>query len=261
MKAKVLVLGGSTQARDLCCALRQRGEEDVILSLAGATQEPETHGIAYRRGGFGGIEGLRAYLKKHTIAAVIDATHPYAQQMKRHAAEACASLNIARVACWRPAWTATPRDNWLRAKDSATAARHVAENTAQWHCVFLSIGRRDMAYFQGITCRWLIRVIDEPTVLPGPTCTLVRARGPFSYEDERALLQTHLVSAVVSRNSGGDMTRAKIDAARDLGLSVVMIDAPPKPQPPTVVSTAEAMAWLDSQGLGQRPNSGGGMKA
>ena len=254
MKAKVLVLGGSTEAGEICRTLTEQGNVDVIVSLAGATQYPRESGCMQRSGGFGGISGLRAYLQAQKIAAVIDATHPYAQQMKRNAYEACASLALARVACVRAPWTQTEGDNWLCAPTSADAAHYVAQH-AQWRCVFLSIGRRDMTYFRGIDCRWLIRVIDEPTVLPNESCVVVRARGPFTYEDERALLLEHRVEALVSRNSGGAGTRAKLDAARSLGLPVVMIDPPPPPQPPHVASVAEVLTWLETQGLGQKTHA------
>jgi precorrin-6A/cobalt-precorrin-6A reductase len=245
---RVLLLGGTGEARRLAGALVADGV-DVVSSLAGATADPLLPEGEVRVGGFGGAAGLGTWLRGQRIARVVDATHPFAAGITANAAAACAAEGIPLLRLQRPGWTAGPGDDW-RWVDSLEEA---AAAVAGFPHVFLTTGRRGLAAFAGLRGEVLLRTVDPPEPpLPART-TVVLERGPFSEDDELALLREHGVDVVVSKDSGGGMTAAKLAAARRLGIPVVLVRRPPVPAGVPVVATVEeARAWVLAAGAGDR---------
>ena len=251
MRRRVLILGGTGEAVALARRLESRAEFDVVTSLAGRTRRPAPIPGRVRSGGFGGVEGLSAWLETEGVAAVVDATHPYAATISRHARLACDGLGIARVQLRRPAWSRVEGDAWTGVASMEAAANTVAGTpvSAQGR-VFLSTGARDLQAFGHLrTTRFLVRLVDAPPEpLPLAESDLIVDRGPFAVEDERALFLDRDVELLVSKNSGGTATYAKLAAARELGVPVVMVDRP-DPEPGTAAETAEeALRWLVRDG-------------
>lgn len=245
---QVLLLGGTLDAHVLSTRLQAAGVP-AVYSYAGVTQTRRTPALPTRVGGFGGVEGLMHYLREQRITHVIDATHPFAAQMSRHAIAACAALGIPLLAMERPAWQPVPGDRWQRVPDMESAAQALAP---QMRRVFLAIGRKQLAAFaaQAAPGRFVLRVIDqtdEPLPLPAASYALLIARGPFQLDGERALLQRHAIDCIVSKNAGGADTYAKIEAARALGVPVVMVDRPQLPARPRCETPQQAMQWLAGQ--------------
>jgi precorrin-6A/cobalt-precorrin-6A reductase len=241
---RVLILGGTTEASAIARALAGDARYAPVLSLAGRTRAPAPPPIPWRVGGFGGVDGLAAHLRAESIAALIDATHPFATTMKANAARAAALTGIPRLAVLRPAWTGKPGDRWTEVPDMAQAAIALGPRPRR---VFLAIGRQELAAF-GAPHAYLIRSVDapDPANLP-PNATVITARGPFAEDAERALLAAHRIEVVVAKNAGGDATSAKLAAARDLGIEVVMVARPAPPEPPVVADAAAALDWLAHQ--------------
>jgi precorrin-6A/cobalt-precorrin-6A reductase len=238
---KLLILGGTGEAAALAERLAGDPRLTVITSLAGRTREPAKIAGAIRVGGFGGAEGLATYLEAESIDLLTDATHPFAARMAANAARACAETSVPRLKLLRPAWRAVAGDTWIAVADVAAAARAVGEIGRR---VFLTVGRQELAAFAGLDGVWFLARSIEPPLCPLANCTTIQARGPFSEADEIALLEEHSIDLLVSKNSGGAATYAKIAAARSLGLPVVMIARPPVPPGDTVDSVDEAVAWV-----------------
>jgi precorrin-6A/cobalt-precorrin-6A reductase len=243
----VLILGGTAEGRRLAAALAEDARWHTITALAGRTGGPRLPPGAVRIGGFGGPDGLARYLTDQGIAAVIDATHPFAARMGANAAHACAATGTPRLRLERPGWVADPAagDRWTRVPDEAAAADAVRGAPS----VFLALGRQALAPFAGLdgTARVVVRAVDPlPPESPLPRAHAVLARGPFDEAGEVALLRDHGITVLVCRDSGGTEGRAKLMAARRLGVPVVMIDRPPRPPGPLVGTVAEALAWLDA---------------
>lgn len=241
-------MGGTLDAHVLSTRLQAAGVP-AIYSYAGVTQTRRTPALPTRVGGFGGVAGLMQYLRAQGITQVIDATHPFAAQMSRHAVEACAALGIPLLAMERPAWQALPGDQWLRVPDMDAAAQALAPHMQR---VFLSIGRKQLAAFapQAAARRFVLRVIDqtdEPLPLPASSYELLIARGPFALDEERALLQRYAIDCIVSKNAGGADTYAKIEAARALRIPVVMVERPQLPVRLRCETPQQAMEWLARQ--------------
>jgi precorrin-6A/cobalt-precorrin-6A reductase len=241
---RILILGGTTEGAALARALAGR---DVVLSLAGRTADPAPLPVAVRTGGFGGAAGLAAYLAQQGIGRVIDATHPFAARISANAVAACAAAGVPLVALERPAWAPQPGDRWICVPDMTAAAAALPALPAR---VFLAIGRQEIPAFAGMAHRWLLRLVDPPEAPPLPGATVIVARGPFRPEDDLDLLRRHQVQWVVSKNAGGEGARAKIDAARHLGLPVVMVERPAVPQRPQVQTVDAALRWLHGTDLG-----------
>jgi precorrin-6A/cobalt-precorrin-6A reductase len=214
-----------------------------VSSLAGRVRDPVLPVGAVRVGGFGGTEGLRTWLVDNRIEAVVDATHPFAGTMTAHAAVAAAELGVPVLHVRRPGWRERPGDRWLRVPDPTAAAGAVA---GLGNRVFLTIGRQGVGAFAGATHQWfLIRAIDPPTVALPPRYELLLARGPFTVADETRLLAEQRIDALVTKDSGGELTAAKLTAARAREIPVVMIDRPPLPAGARGVETvAAAWDWL-----------------
>jgi precorrin-6A/cobalt-precorrin-6A reductase len=243
MSLRVLILGGTTEASALAKLLVGDARVDPILSLAGRTTEPRPQPIKTRRDGFGGIDGLVRYLRGEKIAAVIDATHPYADQMSAHAVAACATTKIPLASLVRPPWSETAGDRWQSVPDTGAAARVLGQTPRR---VFLSLGRQELHVFATASQHnYVARVIEPPDggALP-PDLKIIQARGPFDLAAETRLLADEKIDVLISKNAGGGATYAKIEAARTLGLPVVMVARPDKPRGHVVASAEEAVAWL-----------------
>jgi precorrin-6A/cobalt-precorrin-6A reductase len=243
MPLRVLILGGTTEASALARSVAGDPRLAPILSLAGRTATPRPQPIAMRSGGFGGIDGLARHLRDEAIEAVVDATHPYADQMSRHAVAACRDTGVPLASLQRPAWRAQARDRWHDVPNSEAAAHALGPDPRR---VFLSLGRQDVHVFAAAPQhQYIARLIERPdrTDLP-PNLRLLQARGPFDRAAEERLLMDERIEVIVSKNSGGEATYAKIEAARALALPVVMIARPHKPAGKAVTTVEEAVAWL-----------------
>ncbi|WP_205904717.1 cobalt-precorrin-6A reductase [Diaphorobacter sp. HDW4A] len=243
---QVLLLGGTFDAHVLSNRLDAAGIA-CTYSFAGATQSRREQALPTRVGGFGGIVGLTHYLQAHKISHVIDATHPFAAQMSRHAIAACGALGIPLLSMERPPWQATAHDQWTHVADMEAAACTLRPHH---HRVFLAIGRKQLPMFASLSAshHFLLRVVDQPDapLLPAPHALIVE-RGPFQLDDELALIRTHAIDCIISKNAGGKDTYAKIKAARQLHLPVIMVNRPSLPQRMQCETPEEAMQWLRSQ--------------
>lgn len=222
---KILILGGTAEAVSFAKTLQEETGLSVIYSLAGRTRSPNLPDCEVRQGGFGGVAGLVRYLRQKEIAAVIDATHPYAAQMAESARQAATETSLPHYKFLRPAWPEPDDALWIHASSAEDAAGKIQDNFER---VFLSSGLNDIAAFSHLASIWfLIRSIEDPeTPIPLGNFSHIKARGPFNEADERALLRDHKIDAVVSKNSGGSATVAKLRAAKSLSIPVIMIDRP-----------------------------------
>lgn len=239
---RVLLLGGTTEASQMAKALARAGI-DAVYSYAGRTQVPVAQPLPTRVGGFGGIEGLQQYLSAEGISHMVDATHPFADGMSRnaHAASRLSGLPLIRLE--RPAWQAADGDLWQEfgAVDDIPAA--LPDTPAR---VFLAIGKQQIGLFAAQPQHhYLLRLVDVPTgVMPLPLASVVIARGPFDLAGDLALLRAHQITHIVAKNSGGTGARAKLDAARELGLPVLMAARPVVPGNSVADDIGTVMAWL-----------------
>ena len=243
---KVLILGGTTEASAIAAGLAGDPAIQAVLSLAGRTRAPALPAVPTRRGGFGGVEGLVRYLRDEAVDVLVDATHPFAAQMSRHALAAAEQAGVRRLAVVRPAWQAQPGDTWTNVPDMQAAAAALGREPRR---VFLTVGQGELAPFAAAPWHdYLIRSIEPPD--PGdlpPRARCIAARGPFELEGERRLLRDEGVEVLVAKNAGGAATAAKLTAARELGLPVVMVARPPALPGPAVADAAGALAWLRAQ--------------
>jgi precorrin-6A/cobalt-precorrin-6A reductase len=239
---RALLLGGTGDANALAQALA-RARIDAIYSYAGRTQIPLGHALPTRIGGFGGAMGLADYIRQENITHVIDATHPFAAEMSRHAVEACAAAHTPLIALERAPWTRVNGDNWSDVADIDAAVRGLPDTPAR---AFLAIGRQHIAPFAAKPQHaYTLRFVDAPEgALPLPNVEVIVSRGPFTLQSDRELMASRKIDVLVARNSGGNGARAKIDAARELGIPVIMITRPALPERPRVDSVEEVMAWL-----------------
>ena len=242
MTKTILILGGTAEAADLARRLQSWPGLRVVTSLAGRTRTPDPLPGEVRIGGFGGVDGLARYLGEQAIDVLIDATHPFAERISRHAVLAARSMALPRLRLARSPWAKRLGDQWIEVDEIASAAKALPGLASR---VFLTSGHRDLAAFADLDDIWfLIRTI-EPVTGPRPRHVLnITGRGPFDEAGEVALLQEHHIEALVTKASGGSATYAKIAAARRLGLPVVMIGRPPPPPGPLVCDTGAAQTWL-----------------
>jgi precorrin-6A/cobalt-precorrin-6A reductase len=243
---RVLVLGGTTEGAALARALAEGGI-DAVVSLAGRTADPAPLPLPVRVGGFGGAEGLADWLRQAGVTHVIDATHPFAARISANAVAACTTTGLPLVALERPAWAPVAGDRWTCVPDMAAATAALPARPAT---VFLAIGRQEIPAFAGMAHRFVLRLVDPPQTPLLPRATVIVARGPFTVAGDLALMREHGVQVVVSKNAGGAGARAKLDAARALGLPVVMVDRPAIPPRATVASVDAALRWLHQADLG-----------
>lgn len=282
MTRRVLLLGGTAEARRLAAALADRADLDVVYSLAGRLRPPAAStvpaGATVRSGGFGGPDGLVDFLREHDVAAVVDATHSFAARITAAAVAACAATGVPLLVVRRPGWTESDGDDWRRVPSLPAAAALLAAGRPSGpdrsgdpgdpgelgepgepgkpgkpgerrdRRVFLTVGRSGVAAFAGLDHWFLARSVEPP---PGPVPRRLRVlldRGPFTVDAETALLRRHEVDTVVTKDSGGSLTAAKLVAARRLRLPVVMVDRPPLPRQAQVVATpSAAISWVTDE--------------
>jgi precorrin-6A/cobalt-precorrin-6A reductase len=243
---RVLILGGTTEAFGLAHLLAADPRFETTLSLAGRTSKPRTQPVRARIGGFGGSDGLAAWLQQEAVAAVIDATHPYADQISSNAVTACGRLAIPLATIMRPAWQTEPGDTWQTVASAEAAADALG---AEPRRVFLGLGRLELGAFASRPHHhYIARMIDPPegTTLPRDI-QLIFDRGPFDEQAETALLMEEKIDVLVCKNSGGAATYAKIIATRRLGIPVVMIARPHKAHGHTLDDAEGAAKWLEQR--------------
>lgn len=245
-EARLLILGGTAEARLLAARTAAIPGLVTVTSHAGRTRQPRVPAGELRSGGFGGVDGLAEYLAREGVDLAIDATHPFAARISAHAAAACARTATPLVALRRPQWRAGPGDSWIGVDDMEAAAAALDDRFGR---VFLAVGGNELACFAGLAGKWfLVRLVEPPSAPPGlADCEVVIGRGPFAVADEKRLMTDRAIDGVVSKNSGGDATYAKIAAARELGLPVVMVRRPPPPEGETVEGVDAAVAWLSER--------------
>lgn len=243
MKHSILILGGTAEARQLAEALAGDQRFEVELSLAGRTRAPVAQPVPVRIGGFGGPEGLAAYMKQKKITIMIDATHPYAARISGNAAVAAKLAGVPFVALRRTPWERRRGDRWTEVESVIQAVQMLGERPQK---VFLTLGRQELLPFEAAPQHhYLIRSVDpvEPP-LDVPHAIYLTSRGPFAEADEARLLQEHAIEVIVAKNSGGPASYGKIAAARSLGIEVILIRRPDLPDVPSVETVEEMLAWL-----------------
>jgi len=241
---RVLILGGTAEARRLAGRLASRADLEVTLSLAGRTASPAPQPVPVRIGGFGGAEGLADYLGRERIDVLIDATHPYAAVISANALAAARKVAVPIVALRRAPWTPVAGDRWTEVGSVPEAVAALGEAPRR---VLVTLGRSELDPFVAAPQHYyLIRSVDpvEPP-LAVPHARYLTGRGPFAEADERALLAAQRIERIVAKNSGGTATHGKIVAARALGVDVIMLRRPVVPEAAAVENVEDAVAWLD----------------
>lgn len=240
---RTLLLGGTSEASRLAEALAARGA-DAVFSYAGRVATPAPQPLPTRIGGFGGVEGLVDYIRREGISRIVDATHPFAASISRNAIAAAAQTHTPLIGLERAPWVPEPADLWLSMPDLAAAAAYLPQASQR---VFLAIGRQHLdAFAVAPQHSYLLRLVDPPEgPLPLATAEAVIARGPFTLEGDRDLLIRHRIDWIVTKNSGGEGARAKLMAARELRLPVLMVQRPELPPRKVLGSVGEVLDWLD----------------
>jgi precorrin-6A/cobalt-precorrin-6A reductase len=245
---RLLVIGGTGDAAKLVRLAAERfGDRlEITTSLAGRTCAPAPLPGAVRIGGFGGASGLARWIIENDVEFVIDATHPFAAVISENTRTACASAGATRLVLGRAQWTAEPGDRWLPVSDADAAARLLPK---VGHRPFLTVGGRDISSFSVLgSVHIVVRLIDEPPEpLPLVSYALVRGRGPFEREPEQKLLKQYAIDVVVTKNSGGQATYAKIEAARYARIPVIMIERPPAVEGERVEHPKDALSWIEER--------------
>jgi precorrin-6A/cobalt-precorrin-6A reductase len=245
---RVLILGGTDEGFRLADRLAEIAGIDFVSSLAGRTQNPRMPKGTVRVGGFGGAEGLALYLRDEGISHLVNATHPFAAQISANAVTAADSAGVPLIRLLRPAWAAEADDRWIGARDANEAAALCIQHGGR---IFLTLGAQEMDAFANVhNAHFLVRVVDAPKETRLRDYRIITARGPFSLHDELRLLGDHHISLIVTKNSGGPATYAKIEAARRLSLPVIMIDRPAialDPRSAVATGVDEVIAWLQHQ--------------
>lgn len=239
---RALILGGTADANLLAAAIARAGI-DAVYSYGGRTAAPAEQPLPTRIGGFGGVSGLADYLRREGITHVVDATHPFAAGMSRNAIAACAQTGTPLIALERAPWSETSGDRWIEVADIVSAVAALPDSRTS---VFLAIGRQHIAPFSAKPQHaYTLRFVDPPEqALPLPDADVIVSRGPFTLEGELEMMRARRIEWIVGRNSGGAGARAKLDAARTLGLPVIMIMRPLLPARPRVESVSQVMEWL-----------------
>ncbi|WP_199542633.1 cobalt-precorrin-6A reductase [Prauserella sp. PE36] len=237
---RVLILGGTSEARALAAGLVAR-DVPVVSSLAGRVARPRLPEGEVRIGGFGGPDGLAAWLTEHGVTAVVDATHPFAERIGTSAATGAARAGVPLLRLQRPGWEPAPGDDWHWADTLGDAAELLPRLGTR---VFLTSGRQGLATFADLTGLWfLARCVDPPEPPLPPRLEVLLSRGPYRVEEETELMRTHRIEVLVTKDSGGSMTEAKLVAARRLRVPVVVVRRPPRPPVPTVADVGTALEW------------------
>ncbi len=240
---RLLILGGTRDARALANELVTQGC-DVMTSLAGVTESPALPAGQIRRGGFGGVDGLRHYLATERFDHVVDATHPFAAQISTNAVQACADTSTPLLRLERKSWAPEAGDQWISVPDFSSARDTLPEGAR----VILTLGRKEVGlFFARADLSGAARMIEPPEVPVTPPFKLVLKRPPFSLDDEVALMKQHRAQFLVAKNSGGPRAE-KLDAARKLGVSVIVVERPEKPKVATMETIDEMIALLLGRG-------------
>ncbi|VVB45114.1 Precorrin-6A reductase [Beijerinckiaceae bacterium RH AL1] len=235
------MLGGTSEATALAEILARRPEIEATLSLAGRTSAPAAQALPTRVGGFGGAAGLAAHIAAHRVAVLVDATHPFATAISRNAREAAATAGIPLVAVGRPPWRPQAGDDWREVADVAAAAAALGAAPRR---VFLTIGRQQLAAFAGAPQHhYLVRSVDPVDAQLLPDARWIEARGPFDADAEEALMRAEGIEVLVTKNSGGTATAAKLAAARRLGLPVILVR---RPTDEATLGVEDAMTAIDA---------------
>ncbi|WTO34314.1 cobalt-precorrin-6A reductase [Streptomyces achromogenes] len=252
----VLILGGTTEARRLAELLHGTPGLKLTSSLAGRVAAPRLPPGETRVGGFGGAEGLAAWLRDHAVDAVVDATHPFAGTISFNAAQAAATSHVPLLALRRPGWVPVAGDRWHEVASLGEAARALP---ALGRRVFLTTGRMGLDAFAGLDDLWfLVRSVDAPEPPHPPRMEVLLDRGPFTLDGERELLRHHRIDVLVTKDSGGAATAPKLTAAREARLPVVVVRRPPVPEGvPVLPDPGTAAEWVRHH-LGQGPFRGTG---
>lgn len=241
-RTAVLILAGTAEARELAAQLAMRPDLRVISSLAGRVPDPARPAGEVRIGGFGGVDGLNSWLAAQHVAAVIDATHPFAPVVSAHAAAACARSRTPLLRLHRPPWTAGPGDDWHEVGSLQAAAELLPSAGRR---AFLTTGRQGLPVFAAVDRTWfLIRCVSPPAGPLPAARHIILARGPYDADAERTVMTRHRIDVLVTKNSGGELTAGKLAAARDIGIPVVMIRRPPLADVPGCSSPGDAVRWL-----------------
>ncbi len=242
----VLLLAGTGEAKRIAWGLADSSVK-VVASLAGATRSPEPLPVPTRVGGFGGEDGFRDYLRAHKISAVLDATHPFAASITERTARVCREIGMPYGVVVRPEWVAGEGDSWTMIERPQDAAAHIPDDAV----VFLATGRQTLAQYAKLEGRRVLaRVIDPPTApFPFEGGEFVIGRPPFSARREASDFRTLGVTHLVVKNAGGTGGRAKLDAARALGIPVLMLARPKVPEATVFTSVTEAVAWVAALGV------------
>ncbi|WP_427924018.1 cobalt-precorrin-6A reductase [Streptomyces sp. cg40] len=244
MPPHILILGGTTEARELAAELAvRRSEVRVTTSLAGRVSRPRALAGDVRIGGFGGADGLAEWLREQRVDAVVDATHPFAESITANAARAVADTGLPAVVLRRPGWRPVPGDRWHPVATLPEAAEALP---GLGHRILLTTGRLGLAAFAHLSqLHFVVRSVEPPESPMPPDIEVLLARGPFTVDDEAALLRKHRIDVVVTKDSGGAATAAKLTAAREAGVPVVVVGRPPLPEGVRVVpDVAGALEWL-----------------
>jgi precorrin-6A/cobalt-precorrin-6A reductase len=240
-RAMILILGGTGEARELAAGLHACGIA-VTSSLAGRVRRPRLPEGETRIGGFGGPEALARWIAEHDVRAVVDATHSFAQRISASAAQACPQAGVPLLRLERPGWSERPGDRWRWVDDLSEAA-----TACGGHRVLLTTGRQGLAAFAASNNAWfLVRCVDQPDPPLPPRHELLLDRGPYTLDGELALIDEHRIDLVVTKDSGGPHTVAKLDAARERGLPVVVVRRPPREDVDTVTTVRAALAWASA---------------
>ncbi|MFD5825589.1 cobalt-precorrin-6A reductase [Lentzea sp. NPDC060358] len=231
----ILILGGTGEARELASRV------PAVSSLAGRVSNPALPAGQVRIGGFGGVDGLARWLRDNEITAVVDATHPFARRITANAFEACARVGVPFLVLRRPGFP--PRPGWRWVDSVAEAARGLPGDR-----VFLTTGRQDLAEFAACPQWFLARMVEPPQPPMPHRIEVLLSRGPFTVDGELELMRTHRIDVLVTKDSGGSMTSAKLEAARQLGVPVVVVRRPPLPPAEVVADVDAAVRWLGTAG-------------
>jgi precorrin-6A/cobalt-precorrin-6A reductase len=244
---QVLILAGTTEATALARQLEGHPRLAGTVSLAGRTQRPARTALPYRTGGFGGTAGLADYLQAHEIGALVDATHPFAAGISANAAAAAAQAGVPVTRLERPPWEPQAGDRWLPAADLDAAAEALRPLGRR---VLVTTGRQHLTPYERVPDKhYVIRTIDPPEPMPAlPDAVFLEQRGPFDADSEAALMAEHAIEVLVTKNSGGEATRGKLDAARERGIPVVMVERPAPPEGvPLNHDPAAVLRWLEER--------------
>jgi len=248
---RLLILGGTAEARTLARAAAALPGLAVTVSLAGRTRAPAPQSGTVHTGGFGGAQGLAAFLADAKIDLVVDATHPFAARISRHAAEACSKTHVPLLMLARPPWRKRPGDAWHEVADVPAAASRLAKLAAEGrgHRAFVTVGRQELGAFASLRgVELVVRLVERPeTPIPLSGAKILTGRGPFSLDAERALLAGYGIDVIVSKNSGGDATYAKIAAAREMGLPVILVERPALPDVERAADVEATLAWIEAR--------------